>query len=90
MEFQKVINLLDITSDYKDLPTYVTKKWIEVYDKSEKNYNVKKEIRFKTSMLRSDLCDFSIRILLWKEILPLLKKFLLPMILKNLILWQLM
>ena len=58
MEFQKIINLLDITSDYKDLPRYVTKKWIEVYDQSEKNYNVNKEIRFKTSMLRSDLCDF--------------------------------
>ena len=51
MEFQKTINLLDITSDYNNLPRYVTKKWIEVYDQSEKNYNVNKEIRFKTSML---------------------------------------
>ena len=59
MEFQKIINLLDITSDYKDLPRYVTKKWIEVCDQSEKDYNVNKEIRFKTSMLRTDLCDFS-------------------------------
>ena len=59
MEFQKIINLLDITSDDKDLPRYVTKKWIEVYDQSEKNYNVNKEIRTKTPMLRSDLCDFS-------------------------------
>ena len=31
----------------------------EVYDQSEKNYNTSKEIRIKTSMLRSDLCDFS-------------------------------
>ena len=30
MEFEKIINLLDITSDHKDLPKYVTKKWIEV------------------------------------------------------------
>ena len=59
MEFQKIINLLDITSDYNNLPRYVTKKWIEVYDQSGKNYNVNKEIRFKTSMLRTDLCDFS-------------------------------
>ena len=59
MEFQKIINLLDITSDDKDSPRYVTKKWIEVYDQSEKNYNVNKEIRTKTPMLRSDLCDFS-------------------------------
>ena len=58
-EFQKTINLLDITSDDKDLPMYVTKNWREVYYQSEKNYNINKEIRFKTSMLRSHLCDFS-------------------------------
>ena len=59
MEFQKIINLLDITSDNKGLPKYVTKKCIEVYDQSEKSYNVNKEIRIKAPMLRSDLCDFS-------------------------------
>ena len=58
MEFQKFTNFLDITSDDKDLSKFVTKKWIEVYDQSEKNYNPNKEIRIKTSMLRSDLCDF--------------------------------
>ena len=59
MEFQKITNFLDVTSDNEDLPKFVTKKWIEVYDQSEGNYNVNKEIRIKTSMLRSDLCDFS-------------------------------
>ena len=59
MEFQKIINLPDTTSDDKDLPRFVTKKWIEVYDQSEKNYSVNKGIRIKTSMLRSDLYDFS-------------------------------
>ena len=59
MEFQKIVNFLDTTSDDKDLPRFVTKKWIEVYDQSEKNYSANKEIRIKTSMLRSDLCDFS-------------------------------
>ena len=59
MEFQKIINLLDTTSDNKDLPRFVTKKWIEVYDQSEKNYNINKEIRIKIPMLRSDLCNFS-------------------------------
>ena len=34
-------------------------KWVEVYDQSEKNYNANKEIRIKTSKLRSDLCDYS-------------------------------
>ena len=59
MEFQKNINLLDITSDDKYLPRYVTKKWIVLYDQLEKNYNPNKGIRIKTSMLRSDLCDFN-------------------------------
>ena len=59
MEFQKIVNFLDTTSDDKDLPRFVTKKWIEVYDQSEGNYNVNKEIRIKIAMLRSDLCDFS-------------------------------
>ena len=59
MEFQKIINFLDTISDNKDLPKFVTKKWIEVYDQSQGNYDVNKEIRIKTSILRSDLCDFS-------------------------------
>ena len=59
MEFQKIINLLDATSDNKDLPRFVTKKWIEIYDQSEKNYNINKEIRIKTSILTLDLCNYS-------------------------------
>ena len=59
MEFQKIVNFLDTTSDDKDLPRFVTKKWIEVYDQSEKNYSPNKDIRIKTSMLRSYLSDFS-------------------------------
>ena len=46
-----------MTFDDKDLPRLVTKKWIEVYDQSEKNYHVNKEIRIKNLMPRSDLCD---------------------------------
>ena len=59
MEFQRIVNLLDTTLDDNDLPRFDTKKWIEVYDQSEGNYNVNKEIRIKTSVLRWDLCDFS-------------------------------
>ena len=59
MEFQKITNFLDITSDDKDLPRFVTKKWIQVYDQSGGNCNVNREIRIKTSMLISDLCNFN-------------------------------
>ena len=60
MEFQKIANFLNTTFDDKDLPRFVTKKLMEVYDQSEKKYSPKKkEIRIKTSMLRSDLYDFN-------------------------------
>ena len=68
------MNLLDITSDYKVLPRYVTKKWIEVCDQSEKNYKVNKEIGFKTSMLRSDLCEFSDVYIVVKRYITVVKK----------------
>ena len=44
------------------MPRFITKKWVEVHDQSgsaENRYKPSKQIRFKTSMLRSDLCDFS-------------------------------
>ena len=72
MEFQKVVNFLDTTSDNKDLPRFVTKKWIEVYDPSHENYDLNKEIRIKTSMLRSDYVILVMYILLLKEVLLLL------------------
>ena len=37
----------------------MTKKWIEVNDISGEQYSVNKNIRFKTPMQRSDLCDYS-------------------------------
>ena len=57
MEYEKITNLLGNTSD--KVPRFITKKWIEVYDQSGETYNSNKQIRCKTSMLRSDLCDFS-------------------------------
>ena len=59
MEFQKIVILLDTISDDTDLPRFVTKKLIEVYDQSGRDYRINKEIRIKTPMLRSDFCDFS-------------------------------
>ena len=58
MECQKIINLLDTTSD--NIPRFNTKKWIEVYDQcgnAEDRYKPSKQIRFKTSTLQSDLRD---------------------------------
>ena len=60
MEYQKITNLLGTTID--EIPRFITKKWVEVHDQSgsvDDRYKPSKQIRFKTSMLRSDLCDFS-------------------------------
>ena len=60
MEYQKITNFLDTTSDNE--PRFITKKWFEVQDQSgsaKYRHKPSKQIRFKTSMLRSDLCDFS-------------------------------
>ena len=47
MEFQKIVNFLDTTSDDKDLPRFVTKKWVEVYNQSEKNTMLIKKLESK-------------------------------------------
>ena len=61
MEFQKTANFLDTTSDNINLPRFGIKKWIEVYDQRKKLefLSLIKEIRIKTSMVTSDLCDYS-------------------------------
>ena len=74
MEFQEIVNFLDTTSDDKYLPNFLTKKWVEVYDQSEGNYNVNKENRIKKSMLRSDLCDFSDAYIVVKGTITVTKK----------------
>ena len=58
MEFPKIVNLLDTTFDNKNLPRFITEKWIEFHDQSTRNGNVNKEIRIKTPMLKSNLCDY--------------------------------
>ena len=73
MEFQKIANFFDKTPDDKKLPRFVTKKWIEVYDQSGGNYNVNKEIRIKTSMLRSDLCNYSNTYVVVKGIIAIVR-----------------
>ena len=57
MEYPKIINLLDSTPNQ---PTeFRTKNWLEVNDWSYGVYNIGSQIKFKTSMLRSSLCDYS-------------------------------
>ena len=55
--YQKIINLLDNTPNQ---PTkFRTKNWIEINHDACRTYNTNSQIKFKTSRLRSSLCDYS-------------------------------
>ena len=55
MEYDKINNLLD--SESANLSKFVTRNYVKVNSLSN-TYNENKSIRFKTPMLRSDLCDY--------------------------------
>ena len=58
MEYQKIANLIDdITLNQPS--KFRTRNWIEINDESRGAYNVNSQIKFKTTMLKSSLCDYS-------------------------------
>ena len=50
MEFKKIVNFLNTNSD-ENLPRFITKKWIEVYDQSEKSYIPNKDQSINAKMM---------------------------------------
>ena len=56
MKYQKIINLLDNTPNQPN--KFRTKNWVEINDDSRGAYNTNSQIKFKTLMLRSSLCDY--------------------------------
>ena len=56
MEYDKINNLLD--SESENSSKFVTREYVTVNSLSN-TYNENKSIRFKTPMLRSDLCDYA-------------------------------
>ena len=57
MEYQKIGNLLNFGSNKPS--KFRTRNWVEINDEARSTYSHKKQIKFKTSMLRSSLCDYS-------------------------------
>ena len=57
MEYQKIINLLYNAPNQPS--KFKRKNWVEINDESRGTYNEDNQIRFKTSILRSSLCDYS-------------------------------
>ena len=58
MEYQKIANLID--DDASNQPSkFRTRNWVEINDESREACNVNSQIKFKTTMLKSSLCDYS-------------------------------
>ena len=57
MEYQKIANLVDDASNktFK----FKSRNWVKINDESRGTYNVGSQIKFKTTMLKSSLCDYS-------------------------------
>ena len=56
MEYQKIANLLESTSD--NLSKCRTRNWVEINDDARGTYT-NADIKFKTTMLKSDLCQYA-------------------------------
>ena len=56
MEYQKIANLLN---DESNKPSkFRTRNWVEINDESRGTYT-SNDIKLKTTMLRSNLCDYA-------------------------------
>ena len=58
MEYQKIANLID-DNTLNQPSKFRSRNWIEINDESRGVYNVNSQIKFKTTMLKSSLCDYS-------------------------------
>ena len=56
MEYQNIANLLDNTSNQPS--KFRTRNWVEINDDSKGTYTGN-SIKFKTTMLKSNLCDYA-------------------------------
>ena len=57
MEYQKIANFLNNTLDQPS--KYGTENCFEINHESKKSYDANSDTRFKTTMLRSNLCDYT-------------------------------
>ena len=61
MEYQKIANLLDneVVPNRSNQPSkFRTRNWVEINDESRGTYTIN-DIKFKTTMLRSNLRDYA-------------------------------
>ena len=56
MEYQKIANSLKAETNQSY--TFRTRNWLEINDEARGTYSPNKQVKFKTSLLRSKLCDY--------------------------------
>ena len=56
MDYQKIANLLDNKASNKP-SKFRTRNWVEINDENRGRYD-SNDIKFKNTMLRSNLCDY--------------------------------
>ena len=56
MEYQKIVNLLDSASNQPS--KFKARNWVEINDESRGTYT-SNDIKFETTMLRYNLCDYA-------------------------------
>ena len=57
MEHQKLTNSLDDTTNQPS--EFRARDWVEINDESQEIYKASNQIKFNTSMVKSNLCDYS-------------------------------
>ena len=65
MEYCKIANLLESASNQPS--KFRRKNWVEINDESKESYKLGSDIKFKTTMLRSNLCGYADAYILVKE-----------------------
>ena len=67
MEYQKISNILNDASNQPS--KFRTRNWVKTNDEAKGTYSPNKQIKFKTLMLRSSLCDYGDAYILVKRYL---------------------
>ena len=68
MEYQKIANLLDSASSQPS--KFRTRNWVETNDEQRGTYT-SSDIKLKTTMLRSNLCDYADAYILVRGTIPI-------------------
>ena len=66
MQYKKITNLLNNTSN--QLSKFRLENWVEIYDDRRGTHNPNSLIRFKTTMSKSSVCDYTNAYILLKEL----------------------